>query len=494
MRAVAFGISLCALVAESHAQAPDLRGRVVRESGAPVPDALVTLKERGISARTGADGAFVLDGNSSIRRGPGRYMRYHLNSHFLVVDAGIPLDVRMEIADGAGRSLGACNRRLEKGHHNLALAEAMPDPGIPSGLYFLTLRLGGETFIHPFLHSNKGSRGPVFAPANPDGFASKQAGSAAKRTAVVDSLRIRKSGFRDFSMPIMGYTAGDLGDLVLSEAADAGNICARERIQRTGDGAEVVFCEALFDQPPRVRLPAATASSAYAAMTPDAFVTAAGAVYPHTLRNSAGLEMRRHASALYEIKIQGGKLESFRPAVLFAESLFLAPLMGKTFEGLVSKRTGAGRFEFAPSLPVRLHISAGPYEGGSGDDSGYQVRAVIANLTAPIKAADGACMPSLSSYGSEAPFAAGGEALILVGRVPSMHSFGDDELVFSLSAGGAWMGTLMSPAWFFTPLDLVKNALAPSGVYTGVGHGTPGSIPSLTLRLVSGGGGACSDR
>jgi hypothetical protein len=75
-----------------------------------------------------------------------------------------------------------------------------------------------------------------------------------------------------------------------------------------------------------------------------------------------------------------------------------------------------------------------------------------------------------------------------------MHAFGDDELVFELHVSGTLSGSLMSSEWFFTPLDLVKNALTLSGTYNGVGHGTPGLIPYLDLKPASGGGGACTSK
>ena len=98
---------------------------------------------------------------------------------------------------------------------------------------------------------------------------------------------------------------------------------------QTSEGAEVTLCEALFDQPPRVRLPAAAASSAYAGITADAFVTLAGESFPRKNAGSNDPELQRYGSALYEIKIQDGKATAYRPVVLFADSLFLAPLMGR---------------------------------------------------------------------------------------------------------------------------------------------------------------------
>lgn len=484
MRAIIFGICSGTLVAALHSQPLDLRGRIVDRNGQPVAGATVELKLRGISASTALDGSFALNGNSAIWPVVGPPIDYHLGPEFLVVDVRYPMNVRLEVVDGYGRSLGAFAKWLEKGQPSLALAEAMPGRVLTTGLYFLRLHIGGEIFIHPFFHPGSGSRESVFGPAY-------LGSAAAKRTAAIDSLRIRKAGYQDLAWPVTSYTAGDLGDLVLSEPADDGSICAKQSIQRTSDGVDVVFCDALFDLPPRIHLPPATASSAYAGMTAEALVTDAGASYPHAIRNSADPEVKRHASALYEIKIREGKLESFRPAVLFAESLFMAPLMGRAFEGLISKRTGANRYDLTPSLPVRVQILTEPYPGEPDGASKFQVKAILVNLATPVTASDGTCLPSLSSYGTQAPFDIGADVFFTVGRVPSMHTFGDNELVFTLDAGGAWQGSLMATKWFFTPLDIVKNALTPTGTYNGVGHGSPGTIPMLSLQPASGGGSAC---
>jgi hypothetical protein len=251
-----------------------------------------------------------------------------------------------------------------------------------------------------------------------------------------------------------------------------------------------VVCDALFDAPPRAHLPPPSATSAYAARTLDAFVTVSGETYPFAAGNTSDPELRRHASALYEIKLQNGKVESFRPAILFAESLFLAPLKGKAFEGLISQRTN-GRYGI-PTLPVRVQVLAERFQGGVSNASAFELKVSIANLAGAVAASDGKCMPALSSYGSQAPFDAGSDVLLAVGRVPSMHGFGDDELVFELYVAGISSGSIMSREWYFTPLDLVKNALALTGTYSGEGHGTPGYIPLLDLHAVSGGGGTCT--
>jgi hypothetical protein len=100
-------------------------------------------------------------------------------------------------------------------------------------------------------------------------------------------------------------------------------------------------------------------------------------------------------------------------------------------------------------------------------------------------------MPGLSSYGAQAPFDAGKDVLITLTRVTSMHTFGDNEIVFNLEVNGVSIGSVMSPKWYFTPLDLFKNPLTPTGTCTGLAHGFYKYTPTLVLNPASGGGGAC---
>lgn len=480
-----FGIISFTLVTALQAQPLDLKGRVVRADGAPVQDAVVELKTRGTSAKTAADGSFALDLNTGLASGREEPFQYRLNPDFLAMDVRVPLELSVEVIDAAGRLLGGLARHLEAGSHRIALTEAMPRSGGDAGLLFLRLRLGGRTATHPFFHSGDGASRTVFAPASRV--------AAAKRAGGVDSLRVRKAGYLESVREIASYTAGDLGDLVLVPAPDDGSICAKQRKDHTGEGAEITVCEALFDQPPRLRLPTPTASTAYAGITADAFVTLAGESFPRANAGSGDPELRRYGFALYEISIQDGKVTSYRPAVLFADSLFLAPLMGKALDGLIAKRIN-GSYELEATLPFRLRLSPVLKVVVRQGVTSNEIPASIENLAKAVTASDGTCMPGLSSYGAQAPFDAGKDIAITVTRVTSMHTFGDNEMVFNLDADGVSLGSVMSPKWYFTPLDLVKNPLAITGTYTGLAHGFYKTTPTLKLNPASGGGGACTPK
>jgi len=166
--------------------------------------------------------------------------------------------------------------------------------------------------------------------------------------------------------------------------------------------------------------------------------------------------------------------------------------MGRSFEGTIARGTGKDSWAYDPSLPVRIDVQAAPVTG-SGDGTTYEARATIANLGSGVISRDGSCMPSLESYGDEAPFAAGSTVELAIHRVPSMHDFGDDHLVMVWTVDGNFDGTLMAPGWYRGPLDVVRGTLSMDAEYEGMGHGTPGAIPELNLEQAAvTGGEVCS--
>ncbi|HEX6764838.1 MAG TPA: hypothetical protein VF103_05155, partial [Polyangiaceae bacterium] len=143
------------------------------------------------------------------------------------------------------------------------------------------------------------------------------------------------------------------------------------------------------------------------------------------------------------------------------------------------------------SLPVRVEFHADAAdEPKSGNDA--ESVATIANLEGAVTASDGSCMPALSSYGDEAPFPTGTSVELRGFRSPSMHHYGDDEFVFLWLVDGEDDGTMMAPTWYRSPIDFAQDTAAPSGLYQGFGHGTPGAIPQFDIEMVDGGGEPCT--
>jgi|GEM_PF-3543180 len=207
-----FGILTCALAGILQAQTLNLAGRVVQANGTPVPDATVELKVRGISTKTAADGSFAFTGSVGLNHLRGNPLEYRLDPGYLSIELPAPLDLRLEVVDATGRFQGALSRSLGEGHHRIALAEALPAAHGEAGLYFLHLRMSGETITHPFFHSGNGSPETVFAPGNRM--------ALAKQAAAVDTLRVSKTGFQDLTKDIASYSEGNLGDLTVTPAAN----------------------------------------------------------------------------------------------------------------------------------------------------------------------------------------------------------------------------------------------------------------------------------
>ena len=297
-------------------------------------------------------------------------------------------------------------------------------------------------------------------------------------------------------MKRLGFLALGLSTLVAGCSVESkddfeplpGDVCARQHAETTSDGYDVVVCEELYAEAPLVHLPKTEEGHAYAGIVGTGFVTADGA---SPSGGSIAPEDKRHGVALYEVELDGNRVTDYRPVLVFEQALLLKPFLGNVFEGTISRGAGEQGFVFEPSLPVRLKVLAdAPTKAADGT---YEARAVIENLDQAISGSDGSCLPALTSYGDEAPFAAGTTLEILLERAPSMHEFGDDHVLIAFSDGRDLHGSLMAAEWYRGPIDIVRNTLSPTGTYQGRGHGSPGSLPSVDLDPASGGGEACSE-
>lgn len=275
-----------------------------------------------------------------------------------------------------------------------------------------------------------------------------------------------------------------------SSAATENTFC-RTQHEVEGQTGTVVVCDELYPEAPFVHLPAPPPGKVYAGMDAEGFVTADGTSYPVDDLEVQEAEQRRHSLALYELTVDAGVVTDYRVAVTFPESFFVEPWLGVAAEGNISRLIGEDEFEFDATLPVRVEFHAEPAEDPLAP-SEYDVLASIANLEQAVRASDGSCMPALTSHGDEAPFAAGSNVQLRAQRAPSMHAFGDDEFVIFIVVDGQTWGSMMNSQWYRGPLDLVKGTVEPSGTYLGIGHGTPGSLPTLEVKVVEGGGQPCT--
>lgn len=291
---------------------------------------------------------------------------------------------------------------------------------------------------------------------------------------------------------LLGMLAASLAGCSATASFDPlpSDVCAKQHTSKTTEGDEIVVCDALYTEAPFVHLPALGKDRAFAGIAGRSFVTADGTAYVAT---GIGSEDKRHAVALYEVALDGDVATDFQPVLQFDESTFLAPFLGRSFEGVIARGTGNDTWADEPSLPVRIDVQAAPIDGGS-EHATYEARATIGNLGASVTASDGSCMPSLASYGAEAPFQAGTNVELGLYRVASMHDFGDDHFVMVWTIDGEFGGTLMGPQWYRGPIDIVRGKLGPDVEYEGMGHGTPGAIPGMNLQAANVAAGEACER
>ncbi len=77
---------------------------------------------------------------------------------------------------------------------------------------------------------------------------------------------------------------------------------------------------------------------------------------------------------------------------------------------------------------------------------------------------------------------------LVFSRVPSMHGLFDDVSTIAYNDSNS----VMAGALYFDPFDLLGSKDLTLSSYEGIGHGTPGSLPNLSLHVVTSGGAACA--
>jgi hypothetical protein len=275
---------------------------------------------------------------------------------------------------------------------------------------------------------------------------------------------------------------------------DMAGACAVQRAIETSDGFEAVVCEELHATAPHVRLPDAGSDRVFGQIVRAEFQDESGKIYGIEARDVEETEADRHGTAVYLADVDGSTVSNLRPLLLIEEKHFLAALLGRSYEGRMSRRVSAEDPAYASeaSLPVRVEF-AGATAPRSADGQAV-LAATLANLETGVTGADGGCLPALAGYGDEAPFGAGSSVALEAFRVPGMHLFSDDVFVVDWLVNGESVGNVMGIDWYATPFDVMRGLASPATTYTGLGHGTPGYTPTLELATeASGAGEPCGD-
>jgi hypothetical protein len=276
---------------------------------------------------------------------------------------------------------------------------------------------------------------------------------------------------------------------------DMAGACAAQRAIETSDGFEAVVCEELHATAPHVRLPDAGDDRVFGQIVRGEFQDENGTSY--AIGGGGDVEESesdRHGTAVYLADVDGRAVSNLRPLLLIEEKHFLGALLGRSFEGRMSRRVSVEDPGYAleASLPVRVEFAVGS-EPRSADGQAV-LSAALLNLDRGVTGADGSCLPALASYGDEAPFGAGSSVELEAFRVAAMHLFDDDVFVVDWLVNGESVGNVMGIDWYATPFDVMRGLAPPTTTYTGIGHGTPGYTPTLELAAeATGAGEPCGD-
>ena len=314
-------------------------------------------------------------------------------------------------------------------------------------------------------------------------------------------------------------------------------VCATQHTGSNADGDKVVFCDAMFDTQPRVKLPRDTihtgtrASTIYAALDLAGQITAIdrhGTQY--TLVDDAGnaldesklpkqfhMPSHRALFTLYKLsavvttykdpytkqdvpalQVTGGK-----PLVVIAgkaiDGAYLAPKFA--LEGTVSSRGGDAKFD--ASHPVAIRITFQSLEtwakmpswtsGTLKDGDRFKVVGTIENFTDSVMASDGTCMPSFASLGAANTWQGATDPTVRFYRYPGMHFPADEVHVLDYPAGTA--GLSMNGMGGMTATHPAAFIQLDSSDDWDTIHVNPHSAPNghvMELHVVTGGGGPCS--
>ncbi|MFO0617188.1 MAG: hypothetical protein U0414_31615 [Polyangiaceae bacterium] len=296
------------------------------------------------------------------------------------------------------------------------------------------------------------------------------------------------------------------GSSMSTGAGGDGGAPSFEACAKQHPSGDVLICDEAFDTTPFVHLPEPTLGEDYMAMIGcDHFVDRDGAIHyraaslpplcddPDTGGGNA--EAAGHAFSLYRTRLDAkGAVTAFTRKLVIDEKNILRPLVNASADGSISAKKADGTFDLAPTLPIRVRFGEPSVLEAKDDGTTiYSLAGSVENFSAGALAANGTCSPPLSLAGEANPFGGATEVVIRFYRVPSMHGAGDDEGVVEYFVGGTSVGSAMDPAWFSpTSLLISTTPNPPLAEYSGIGHGTPGSIPTLNLKVVTQGGGPCT--
>ncbi|MFD8396573.1 hypothetical protein ACFV2N_47280 [Streptomyces sp. NPDC059680] len=247
----------------------------------------------------------------------------------------------------------------------------------------------------------------------------------------------------------------------------------------------LVYCTKLFSGNKPIRLPSDVSSTQrYGALNrggPNVpkFHTRAGDLplaAEVTEQLQKELPGHSYANTVYLATISQGQVIKIKPAMVIDEQAVLRSIFaGRVMEGTIAPRN-EDRYSLEPTLPLRIEFASSPTSG--------RLTGIISNATKPVRSSTGACFAALNS-GATNPLVGSFTANVSLQRVPSMHSLFDDELVLN------WSGPSNMGSSFYPSIATLLGGDPLGQTWVTYIHGTPWTGPSVSLHLVSGGGGNC---
>lgn len=336
---------------------------------------------------------------------------------------------------------------------------------------------------------------------------------------------------------LLAGCALDTGNVDTSDdEVKATAVCATQHQGDSADGDSLTICDKTYTTLPFVRPPAdkvtKTTSTLYVGisdmMEGGRFVTREGESYAledengkvvslsstssNAIVKSLRMPSNRNLYMIYRVtgvigtgtdptfntKIDTIKVTSAKPVILISGKAIDAAQTFGAWEGTVAARTSDAAFNPNKRVDVRISFSAvsksaahfATWSSGAAlkDGDYYEVVGTIENFSQSVRAADGSCMKSLASLGTNSPFAGATSGAVSIGRIGGMHFPGDDEHVLVMPAGAkGWSITAMGTFGRFLPSDFISTKPG-SGAMTP--HGTP-SGAGIELTAVTAGGGGC---
>lgn len=301
-------------------------------------------------------------------------------------------------------------------------------------------------------------------------------------------------------------------------ARDHGFVSADSFCKTEHTSGGVAICDELFDSPPFMHLPADVASgssvTAYGALMPGyglRLFTADGREL--ALVNTAGERIYQSDAPgsfkmpdnLFTIYAVSGTSMTFEmedaiqvktvtPVARIPGRVQDALLLG-TWEAKAATRVGDRKFDETQPVAFRFTLSTTTpstiWSAYPGTD-GLEVSGQVDNFTTRVKAADGTCLPSLSSLGTSSPFTNATAPTIALWRHPNMHGINDQVIVMDYPTASLDLSQNgMSGMGPFSPIGLIQQAGPDYASVTIYPHATPTGHQIWDLHKVSSGGEAC---